>query len=143
MKKVLLASVMAGLGFGMAGVTTASAAETYEQYQTAIDARQGSGVSGTAIFVPQDDGTMEVRLTAENADGLKASIHRGLCRYSNDSEGAPEMLAFSPEPLAQLDDIEDGKSTCSINMTADGMMTEPHSVAIYDGDAVVACGNIQ
>ncbi|MFW6041780.1 MAG: hypothetical protein ACOC8M_02150, partial [Guyparkeria sp.] len=138
MKKVLLASVMAGMGFGMAGMTTASAADTYEQYQTAIDARQGSDVSGTAIFVPQEDGTVEVRVTAKNADGLSAGIHTGICRYSKDSEGAPEMLAFNAEPVAQLDDIDGDKSTCSVGVTVEEMMTEPHSIAIHDGDTVVA-----
>ncbi|MFP4640272.1 MAG: hypothetical protein ACLFMY_07505, partial [Guyparkeria sp.] len=134
MKKVLLASVMAGLGFGMTGMTTASAADTYEQYQTKIDEREGSGVSGSTILVPQGDGEIEVRVTAENADGLTVGIHTGLCRYANDGEDAPEMLAFDNDPVFELDEIDGDESTTTIEVTVDEMMTEPHSIAIHDGD---------
>lgn len=143
MKKILAASVIAGLGFGMVGSATAQDLGSYAKYQTAIEARQGSGVSGDAIFAPQDNGKMEVRIDVSNADGMAAGIHSGLCRFANDGEGAPERLAFSDEPAFALSDVSGGQSTTTIDLTADALMGSPHSVAIHDGGTVVACGNIQ
>ena len=143
MKQILLASVMAGLGVGLVGTATAQDLGSYAQWRTAIDERQGSGVHGEAIFAPQGDGKMEVRIDVANGDGLSAGIHAGICRFANDGEGAPELLAFSNEPVIGLSDVSGGMSTTTVDLTVSAMMGTPHSVAIHDGDTVVACGNIQ
>ncbi|WP_322520526.1 hypothetical protein SR882_06925 [Guyparkeria halophila] len=141
MKKLLLASAIAGLSVGMTTPTMA-ADDKYEAYQASIQERGDSGVSGTAIFDPEN-GRMAVVVNAENANGMSAGIHRGICRYAEDSEGAPEDFAFNKEPEFQCTPFQDGKSMTTIDVTVEELMGQPRSVAIYDGDTVVACGNIQ
>lgn len=141
MKKVLLASVIAGLSAGLTAPVMA-ADNKYEQYQAAIAERGDSGVSGNAVFIPENGG-MTVELSVENADGLSAGIHAGVCRYAEDSAGAPETLAFKRKPLAELDAIDGTESSSTTDLTISALMESPHSVAIHDGDTVVACGNIQ
>lgn len=141
MKKLLLASTFAGLSLGLSAPTIA-ADNNYEAYQASVHERGDSGVSGTAVFTP-GDGQMTVMVKAENADGMSAAVHRGICRYAEDSEGAPEELAFQKEPEFQCTPFQDGQSMTTVNMLIDEMMGQPHSVAIYDGDTIVACGNIQ
>ena len=86
---------------------------------------------------------MTVRIKAENADGMSAGIHRGICRYAEDSEGAPEEFAFQKEPEFQCTPFQDGQSMTTVDMSVNELMGQPHSLAIYDGDKIVACGNIQ
>ncbi len=143
MKKVLLASMIAGLGAGMTVPAMADSHETYEQYQAAIAERGGSGVSGTAVFVPGDGNQMTVKLEASNANGMSAGLHEGICRYADDGEGAPDLLTFNEDPAFELNAIEDGKSTSTIDLTVEALMGDPHSVAIYDGSSIVGCGNVQ
>ena len=141
MKKVLLASVIAGLSAGLAAPVMA-ADNKYEQYQAAIAERGDSGVSGNAVFIPENGG-MAVKLSVDNADGLSAGIHAGVCRYAEDSTGAPETLAFKKEPLVELNAIDGSESSSTVDLTIKALMGAPHSVAIHDGGTVVACGNIQ
>jgi len=143
MKKILAASVMAGLGVGLMGTATAQDLGSYAKWRTDIQERQGSGVHGEAIFAPQGDGQMEVRIDVGNADGMSAGIHSGICRFANDGADAPERLAFNDEPAIGLSDVSGGQSTTTVDLTAEAMMGKPHSVAIHDGDTVIACGNIQ
>ncbi|MCL7751772.1 hypothetical protein LV475_09235 [Guyparkeria hydrothermalis] len=141
MKKLLLASAIAGLSAGL--TAPAMAAENdFEQYQAAVYERGGSGVSGNAVFIPEN-GEMMVKLTIENADGMSAGIHAGLCRYAEDSDGAPEMLAFDEDPLFELSAIDGTESSSTIELTTEALMGDAHSVAIHDGSTIVACGNIQ
>lgn len=140
MKKLLLASAIAGLSVGL--TTPTLAADNYEAYQASVMERGDSGVSGTAIFDPEDGG-MAVTINAENANGMSVGIHRGICRYAEDSEGAPEDFAFSKEPEFRCTPFQDGQSMTTIDITVDELMGQPRSVAIYDGDTIVACGNIQ
>ncbi len=141
MKKLLLASAIAGLSVGLTAPTMA-AEDSYEQYQTSLDQRADSGVSGTATFIPQN-GEMKVHLQVNDADGMSAGLHEGICRYAEDSEGAPEGLAFNEEPLAELNEVDGNESMTTIELTVDALMGQPHSVAIHDGSSVVACGNVQ
>ncbi|MCL7743979.1 hypothetical protein LV476_03305 [Guyparkeria hydrothermalis] len=141
MKKLLLASTIAGLSLGLSAPTIA-ADGNYEAYQASVDERGDSGVSGTAIFTPGEE-QMTVRIKAENADGMSAGIHRGLCRYAENSEGAPENLAFKKEPEFQCTPFQDGQSMTTVDMSIGELMGQPHSLAIYDGDKIVACGVIQ
>lgn len=143
MKKLLLASMIAGLGAGMTVPAMAETQETYEQYQAAIDERGGSDVSGTVVFVPGDGSQMTVKVTASNANGMSAGLHQGVCRYAEDNEGAPDLLAFNEDPAFELNAIESGKSTSTIELTVEALMGDPHSVAIYDGSSIVGCGNVQ
>ncbi|WP_410473773.1 hypothetical protein [Guyparkeria sp. TX1] len=141
MKKLLLASAIAGLSVGLTTPTMA-AEDNYEQYQAAIDQRGDSGVSGTAIFIPQN-GEMTVKLNVENADGMSAGLHKGICRYAEDSDGAPDLLAFDEDPLFELSAVDGNESSTTIELSAEGLMGDPQSVAIHDGSSIVACGNIQ
>jgi hypothetical protein len=141
MKKLLLASAIAGLSVGLTTPTMA-AENSYEQYQASIGQRGDSGVSGTAIFIPQN-GDMTVNLNVENADGMSAGLHNGLCRYVEDNEGTPEMLAFNDDPLYELSAVDGNESSTTIDLSTEDLMGEPHSVAIHDGSSIVACGNIQ
>lgn len=143
MKKVLLASMIAGLGAGMTVPAMADSHETYEQYQAAIAERGGSDVSGTVVFVPGDGDKMMVKLKANNANGMSAGLHQGVCRYVEDNEGAPDLFAFNEDPAFELNAIEDGTSTSTIELTVEALMGDPHSVAIYDGSSIVGCGNVQ
>ena len=141
MKKLLLASTIAGLSLGLSTPTIA-AEDNYEAYQASVDERGDSGVSGTAIFNPKGE-QMAVTVNAKNADGMSAGIHRGICRYAEDSEGAPEEFAFQKEPEFQCTPFQDGQSMTTVDMSVNELMGQPHSLAIYDGDKIVACGNIQ
>ena len=141
MKKLLLATTIAGLSLGLSTPTIA-ADDQYEAYQASITERGGSGVSGLAIFDPEN-GTVNVMVEAQNADGMSVGIHRGVCRYAEDSEGAPEDFAFQAEPEFPAASLADGKATSSIDIAIPEMMNEPRSVAIHDGDTIAACGNIQ
>lgn len=141
MKKLLLATTIAGLSLGLSAPTMA-ADDQYEAYQASVDERGDSGVSGTAIFDPEN-GQMTVVVNAENADGMSVGIHRGICRYAEDSEGAPENFAFNKEPEFQCTPFQDGQSMTTIDIGIDELMGQPRSVAIYDGDTITACGNIQ
>ncbi len=141
MKKLLLASAIAGLSVGLTAPTMA-AEGSYEQYQTSLEQRADSGISGTAIFIPQN-GEMKVNLEVNDADGMSAGLHKGICRYVEDDEGAPEELAFDEEPLAELNAVDGNESMTTIELTVDALMGQPHSVAIHDGGTVVACGNVQ
>jgi hypothetical protein len=144
MKKILAASVIAGLGFGMIGTATAQELGPYAKWRTTIDQRQGSAVNGEAVFAPQGNGKMEIRVEVSNADGLSAGIHTGICRFANGGDGnAPEHLAFSENPVVELADVSGGESITTADLTIEELMTGPHSIAIEDGDTVVACGNIQ
>jgi len=143
MKKIMLASVVAGLGMGLVGTAMAQDLGSYAKWRTDIQERQGSGINGEAVFAPQGGGKMQVTIDAANADGMSAGIHTGVCRFANDGEGAPEFLAFSGEPAIGLSDMSGGTSTTTIDLTVEAMMGSPHSVAIHDGGNVVACGNIQ
>lgn len=141
MKKLLLASAIAGLSVGLTTPTMA-AEDAYEQYQASIGERGDSGISGTAIFIPQN-GEMTVQLKVDNADGLSAGLHAGVCRYAEDSDDAPDLLAFDNEPLFDLSAVDGNESSTTIELSTDDLMGDPHSVAIHDGDSIVACGNIQ
>lgn len=141
MKKLLIASTIAGLSLGLSAPSMA-ADDQYEAYQASIHERGGSGVSGNVVLDPQD-GKINVTITARNANGMSAGIHRGLCRYAESSENAPENLAFDHDPEYEIGDVEDGKSSGMIDTTVDDLMGQPRSMAITDGDTVVACGNIQ
>ena len=143
MKKILAASVAAGLGMGLMGTAMAQDLGSYAQWRTDIMERQGSGINGEAIFAPQGGGKMEVRIDVANADGMSAGIHAGLCRFANDGEGAPDHIAFGAEPAIALSDVSGGTSTTTVDLTVEAMMGKPHSVAIHDDGDVVACGNIQ
>ncbi|MFP4251327.1 MAG: hypothetical protein ACLFRM_01680 [Guyparkeria sp.] len=141
MKKLLLASAIAGLSVGLS-MPSMAADNKYEQYQATIDERGDSGVSGTAIFVPED-GKIAVTVNAQNADDMSVGIHRGLCRYAEDSEGAPEDLAFNKEPEFRCTPFQDGESMTTIDISIDDLMGQPRSIAVYDDDTITACGNIQ
>lgn len=141
MKKLLLASTIAGLSFGLSAPTIA-ADDNYEAYQASIDERDDSGVSGKAIFNPEEE-QVTVVIKAENADGMSASIHQGICRYAEDGESAPEHVAFKKEPKFEGSSFENGQSKTTVDATLENLMKTPHSLAIYDGDKLVACGNIQ
>ncbi len=141
MKKLLLASAIAGLSVGLS--TPTLAANSYEQYQAAIDQRSDSGISGMATFIPKGDKEMKVELEMKDADGMSAGLHAGLCRYADDGKDAPEDLAFNKEPAVELSEVDGGKSSTTIELSVENLMNEPHAVAIHDGDKVVACGNIQ
>ncbi|MFI9654147.1 hypothetical protein ABGV17_05375 [Guyparkeria sp. GHLCS8-2] len=141
MKKLLLASAIAGLSVGLTTPTMA-AEDSYEQYQASIAQRADSGVSGTAIFIPQN-GEMTVRLNVENADGMSAGLHTGICRYVEGNDGAPDLLAFDDDPLFDLSAVDGNESVTTIDLSTEDLMGDPHSVAIHDGDSIVACGNIQ
>jgi len=143
MKKILLASVVAGVGMGLAGTAVAQDLGSYAKWRTDIMERQGSGINGEAIFAPQGGGKMEVGIDAENADGMSAGIHAGICRFANDGEGAPEHLAFNAEPAIALSDVSGGTSATTVDLTVEAMMGNPHSIAIHEDGEVVACGNIQ
>jgi hypothetical protein len=143
MKKILAASVVAGLGMGLVGTATAQDLGSYAKWRTDIMERQGSGIHGEAIFAPQGDGKMQIRIDAANADGMSAGIHAGVCRFANDGEGAPEFLAFNSEPAIGLSDVSGGSSTTTVDLTVEAMMGSPHSIAIHEDGTVVACGNIQ
>lgn len=143
MKKVLLASMIAGLGAGMTVPAMADSHDTYEQYQAAVHERGGSDISGTVVFVPGDGNQMTVKLKASNANGMSAGLHQGICRYAEDSEGAPDLLAFNEDPVFELNAIKDGNSTSTIELTVEALMGDPYSVAIYDGSSIVGCGNVQ
>lgn len=140
MKKLLIASAIAGLSLGLSAPTMA-ADNKYEAYHASIHERGGSGVSGNLILDPQD-GQTKAMVTAKNADGMSVGIHRGLCRYAESSEGAPDGLAFDHDPEFELGDVEGGKSSGAIDLDAKSLLGQPRSVAITDGDTVVACGNI-
>ena len=141
MKKLLLATTIAGLSLGLSAPTMA-ADNQYEAYQAPIHERGGSGVSGTAIFDPEN-GQIAVTVKAENADGMSVGIHQGVCRYAEDSEGAPEELAFNKQPEFRCTPFQDGQSLTSIDISIEDLMGKPRSVAVYDGDTITACGNIQ
>ncbi len=146
MKKVLLASMIAGLSAGMtvpAMAAMAASQETYEQYQATIDAEGNSKVSGNVVFIPGDNDQMTVKLEASNANGMSAGLHEGICRYADDGEEAPDMLVFNENPAFELNALEDGKSTSTIELTVEALMGDPYSVAIYDGSSIVGCGNVQ
>jgi len=141
MKKLLLASTIAGLSIGL--TTPALAADDqYEVYQAAVNERGDSGVSGTALFDPEN-GQTTVVVKAENAEGMSVGVHRGICRYAEDSSGAPENFAFQQEPEFQGTPFQDGQSMIKADINIPALMNEPRSVAIHDGDTIVACGNIQ
>jgi hypothetical protein len=141
MKKLLLATTIAGLSLGLTAPTMAED-DQYEAYQASVDERGDSGVSGTAIFDPEN-GQMTVVVNAENAEGMSVGIHRGICRYADDSEGAPEGLAFNKQPEFQCTPFQDGQSMTTIDIGIEELMGQPRSVAIYDGNTIAACGNIQ
>ncbi|MFI9652855.1 hypothetical protein [Guyparkeria halopsychrophila] len=141
MKKLLLASAIAGLSVGLTTPTMA-AEDTYEQYQASIGERGDSGVSGTAIFIPQN-GDMTVKLNVENADGMSAGLHPGVCRYAEDNDGAPDLLAFDDTPLFELSAVDGNESSTTIELSTEDLMGDPQSIAIHDGSTIVACGNIQ
>ncbi|MCL7743980.1 hypothetical protein LV476_03310 [Guyparkeria hydrothermalis] len=141
MKKLLLASTIAGLSLGLSAPTIA-AENNYEAYQASIDERGDSGVSGTAVFNPGEE-QVTVVVKAENADGMSAGIHQGICRYAEEGENAPEHVAFKKEPKFEGSSFENGQSKATVDATLDNLMKTPHSLAIYDGEKMVACGNIQ
>ena len=141
MKKLLLATTIAGLSLGLTAPTMAED-DQYEAYQASVDERGDSGVSGTAIFDPEN-GQMTVVVKAENAEGMSVGIHRGLCRYADDSEGAPETFAFNNEPEFQCTPFQDGQSMTTVDISINELMGQPRSIAIYDGSKMTACGNIQ
>ena len=141
MKKLLLATTVAGLSLGLSAPTMA-ADNKYEAYQASVGERGDSGVSGTAIFNP-DNGKMTLTVNAENADGMSVGIHNGICRYAEDSEGAPENFAFSKEPMFEAASIQDGQAKATVDISVAELMGQPRSIAIYDGDTITACGNIQ
>ncbi|KTG17839.1 MULTISPECIES: hypothetical protein [unclassified Guyparkeria] len=141
MKKLLLATTIAGLSLGLSAPTMAED-DQYEAYQASVDERGDSGVSGTAIFDPEN-GQMTVVVNAENAEGMSVGIHRGVCRYAEDSEGAPENLAFNKQPEFQCTPFQDGQSMTTIDISIEELMGQPRSVVIYDGNTITACGNIQ
>lgn len=141
MKKLLIASAVAGLSFGLSAPTLA-ADNKYEAYQAAIFDHGDSGVSGKVIFVPKSD-QMDVTVTAENADGMSVGIHEGVCRFVESTENAPPEFAFNHDPKFELADIADGESTGLMDLKLSELMGRPFSIAIKDDDKVAACGNIQ
>ncbi|HER35593.1 MAG: hypothetical protein JXJ30_08025 [Halothiobacillaceae bacterium] len=143
MKKLLLATSIAGLSLALSAPTMA-AEDQYEAYQASLSERGDSGVSGTAVFDP-NDGKMEMTVEAKNAEGMSVGVHRGVCRYadSGSEEKAPDHFGFKKEPEFPAASFKDGEATATLDITVGEMMGQPRSVAIYDGDTLTACGNIQ
>lgn len=105
--------------------------------EIALDELDGSGISGTATLVTDEDGNTTVTLAVDGATGgHPAHIHEGTCD------------ALEPNPQYPLNDVdEDGASETTVEgVTLDDLTASPHAINLHlsldEIGVYVACGNI-
>ena len=118
-------------------LAAASAALAQDKPVTVTLASQNaSGEKGTATLTPQGDKTeVEIKLAgAPNSVQQPAHIHEGNCAN------------LDPKPRVPLQNVVGGKSTTTLNMKLDDIVSKGGAINVHksaeDVKTYVACGNL-
>ena len=130
-------------------VDTAGAAETLDEIledaeEALEDAltldlqeQNGSGVGGTVELSPSTDGTLTVMIELTGDDGSEhpAHVHPGSC------------ADLDPTPKWPLENVVDGTSTTTIDVSLDDVEAEEYAVNIHespeDSETYIACADVR
>lgn len=102
-----------------------------------LQEQNDSGISGTATFSPTSEGTVEVELELDGAEGeaRPAHIHKGSC------------ADLDPDPAFPLEDVVDGQSETTVDVDVTELTASEYAVNVHESaeniDTYVACADVR
>lgn len=110
--------------------------EAEDSFEIQLDEQAGSGLSGTARFTTEGDGTRVVLQLDDDTSGeaRPAHVHDGTCR------------TFDPSPAYPLENVVNGRSETMVDASLEELRAEPYIVNVHRSEAkvqeYVACGSL-
>jgi hypothetical protein len=102
-----------------------------------LEEQNNSRISGTVAVTPTSDGDVEVEIELDGSEGgpHPAHIHPGTCEN------------LDPEPQWPLEDVVDGRSKTTVDVSLDDLGLEEYAVNVHESpenaDRYVACADLR
>lgn len=102
-----------------------------------LEEQNNSGITGTVEVTPTSEGAVEVEIKLDGSEGgpHPAHIHPGTCEN------------LDPEPQWPLEDVVDGRSKTTVDVSLDDLGLEEYAVNVHESpenpDRYVACADLR